>query len=114
MSKHTPGPWEVFTSEGASKPGIETADGKLSIVVFGHEGEESGVAGRTPEEALANARLMAAAPDLLAACKTALPIMRNAVEAGLSGFTKGQTAEVVENHTAVKMLREAIQKAGAQ
>jgi hypothetical protein len=46
-------------------PGIEAAD--LSIVIWGDELDESGVKGETHEESIANATLMAAAPDLLEA-----------------------------------------------
>lgn len=61
--------------------------------------------------AKANARLMAAAPDLLEACRDALRTMRVAVEAGLSGFSERKTKEIVENHSTVVMLKQAIAKA---
>tara|TARA_R110000868_G_scaffold26537_4_gene102052 strand:- start:104 stop:403 length:300 start_codon:yes stop_codon:yes gene_type:complete len=61
--KHTPGPWTIF--DGAH-PGID--GGGLSIVVYGKEDEPLyGVQGWNAGEALANARLIAAAPDLLEA-----------------------------------------------
>jgi hypothetical protein len=68
--EHTPGPWEVFPGE-RFHPGIEGMDGKISVVIYADQDEDYGVHGRTPEEALANAHLIAAAPDLLAACKQA-------------------------------------------
>jgi len=74
MSKHTPGPWNVFAPGGHECPGIESAD-DCSIVVFGEKltsGELCGVQGRTVEEAAANARLIAAAPDFYDAAKDAL------------------------------------------
>lgn len=71
MIKHTPGPWSIFTDEKHKhNAGIE-ADG-FSIICIGYPDEtpamdDSGVCGRTEEEAQANARLIAAAPDLLEA-----------------------------------------------
>ena len=67
MSKHTAGEWRVY-EEGDSQPGIEIFEkGQpvFSIIVYGDEGEDNGVFGREKEEALANARLIAAAPELL-------------------------------------------------
>ena len=66
-SKHTPGPWKVFNSKYADKPGIETDDETFSVVVFGKISESCGVDGRTEDEKQANAKLIAAAPDLLEA-----------------------------------------------
>ena len=63
---HTPGPWWIYESAGeimGEYPGIE-ADGG-SVVCFGDDME--GVRGDTCEERLANARLIAAAPELLEA-----------------------------------------------
>lgn len=71
-ASHTPGPWEVFVDSdtGADRsPGVDAADG-TSVVIFGEEGEWGvGVQGETPEIAQANARLIAAAPELLSACE---------------------------------------------
>lgn len=69
MSKHTPGPWAIYMpEEGHECPGIEAAG--VSIIVFAPEllpCEDGGVQGHTVEEAAANARLIAAAPQLLEA-----------------------------------------------
>lgn len=64
MSKHTPGPW-VFQAH----------DHWLPAVVIGESVWHAGlVTGRErPGEHEANARLIAAAPDLLAALKALLP-----------------------------------------
>lgn len=61
MTKWTPGEWTVFP---ADFPGIECDSENFSIVVYGNRCEDCGVQGRSPEEALANARVMAAAKDL--------------------------------------------------
>lgn len=72
-TKHTPGPWEVFTGAGIPHPGIEGSG--ISIVVFGAKGErDMGVLGRTPKQAIANARLIAAAPELLDALTAIIEI----------------------------------------
>ncbi|CAB4156064.1 hypothetical protein UFOVP673_37 [uncultured Caudovirales phage] len=71
MSKHTPGPWSIFTDDKHKhNAGIEAEN--FSIVTIGYFDEtpgidDSGVKGNTEEEALANAHLIAAAPDLLEA-----------------------------------------------
>lgn len=63
-SKHTPGPWEVFAaSRERENPGIEGDSGTYSVVMFGGPGE--GIQGRTRDERDANAKLIAAAPELL-------------------------------------------------
>jgi hypothetical protein len=69
MNKHTPGPWEIVGMKkepqtvGAIVSYHSYRDGKyvcgMSVCIYG-------------EEAEANARLIAAAPDLLAACERAL------------------------------------------
>jgi hypothetical protein len=75
MSKHTNGPWLVFCKDDRY-PGIE-AEHK-SIVIFGNDGESGqGVRGDTREEALANARLIAAAPELLEASQSLLAIVES-------------------------------------
>lgn len=65
MSKHTPGPWEVFPFKG---------DGKR-IAIFGNQKWYPGKAfcwvdhdDVDHEEMEANARLIAAAPEMLEAC----------------------------------------------
>jgi len=67
MSKHTPGPWEVNLFDDTERPGIKADN--FSVVFFGvRDEDDAGVWGRTAEEEIANARLIAAAPDLLKAC----------------------------------------------
>jgi hypothetical protein len=64
--KHTPGPWKVFYPENIDCGfGIDTESGNESIVVMD---TEAGIySAETREEDLANAKLIAAAPDLLEA-----------------------------------------------
>ncbi len=74
-AKHTPGPWKVDCKSDNECPGVGTADGCFSIVVIGFKDDERddcGVDGDTREQELANAHLIASAPDLLAALKKAV------------------------------------------
>lgn len=62
MAKHTPGPW---AADGLD---VKNGCGHMATTPerIGPDGEKIGEA---------NARLIAAAPDLLAACQAALPIL---------------------------------------
>lgn len=61
--KHTPGPWEIFRPDDSGFLGIDGNGGKDSVVIYDDYG---GI------KSEADARLIAAAPDLLAACEAAL------------------------------------------
>ena len=65
MDKHTPGPWLV-NAYGANKAG---PDGGFSPI--GHDCDWYEIRGNSEQERNANANLIAAAPDLLDACKAA-------------------------------------------
>jgi hypothetical protein len=73
MSAHTPGPWELFDN-GEEFKRREAA--RIGVAPLNCSGDVAHCAGfnsqRPVEEELANARLMAAAPELLAACERAL------------------------------------------
>lgn len=62
-TKHTPGPWVIY--DAGIWPGIDGQTG--TVIIFGIDGEEAGVKGDGRDDAMANARLIAAAPELLAA-----------------------------------------------
>lgn len=67
-TRHTPGPWSV----------VETRSSQVRIVVTGADVDvckHDARAGRVQDEARANARLIAAAPELLHALETALPVL---------------------------------------
>jgi hypothetical protein len=72
---HTLGPWTIL-EDAFAYPGIEADGGTFSVVILGYpdHGDDGGVRGRTEEEALANAHLIAAAPDLLEALESMLAI----------------------------------------
>lgn len=82
MSKHTPGPWAVDESRH---------DGCINrIEPFRHIGMASGyqVNPGDREENEANARLMAAAPDLLEALEQARKYVAFAFDQGIEGAEK--------------------------
>ena len=66
MSKHTPGPWSFYTEPQPNGCPIVGAKG-LMIAQLAHSINYNDQA----ETAIANARLIAAAPELLEALKTA-------------------------------------------
>jgi len=64
---HTPGPWEVCAARNSASPvEINSMTGYVAVIAF----NASADAIREPGEIEANARLIAAAPELLAALKT--------------------------------------------
>ena len=81
---HTPGPW-CATDEDIFDCGLLAIEGPLQEYVCHVEGWQD-----RPTEAAANKFLIAAAPDLLAACKAALNVVRE-VRTRVTG-----TADIVE------------------
>jgi hypothetical protein len=82
-AQHTPGPWEVFPAyTGTSRfpVGINHGDGSSSI--FAEVNGRGGVDGQN----MADARLIAAAPDLLAALQRALPLIEKCERESGSGL----------------------------
>lgn len=97
-TKHTPGPWKFI---GAYQPGIDSEPENFSIIIWGEDDEfGNGIQGRTEEEGQANAKLIAAAPEMLH--------LLGEIEAWLSfrpDPPKDQLAEMK------KTIQEAIKKA---
>lgn len=90
-SKHTPGPWTYYLWSGTSS--FSEFEGLPSSIAQHEEGDESAstieIAEFPPEhcdlpreEQLANARLIAAAPDLLGALEAAKQFIENGIEFG--------------------------------
>lgn len=76
MSEHTPGPWD------ATKSG--RADGEWSITKhtwgggsWGNDNYQVVATAKECDEVQANAHLISAAPELLAACREALDYLQN-------------------------------------
>ena len=100
--EHTPGPWQMLF-------GAEDSRGQI-LIVSDHDtepGEELWrVASITnhcgePVATEANARLVSAAPDLLAACQLALPVLAAAA----------QLVSISGNPEALRAIKTAVAKA---
>lgn len=70
--KHTPGPWVVANGHQVWHNGHNTVESPR-ICTLQNAGEPVAQLGR--DEMTANARLIAASPDLLAACEAALALL---------------------------------------
>lgn len=63
---HTPGPWYPYLAvDDGEKPGIDHDRG--TVILYGCKWDDCGIRGETHEERIANAHLIAAAPELLEA-----------------------------------------------
>jgi hypothetical protein len=82
MNKHTPGPWEVYKPNVTAGWGL--CVGTDTHILFQHKGKDS------KEIKEANARLIAAAPDLLEALESIVGGSTQRVSAELQ--TKAQAA----------------------
>ena len=88
MSKHTPGPWEFQLDQPRRNEypwfSINASNRRIaSTEQFPCEGLWPCDALKSPEESEANAKLIAAAPELLEACRIALDtISKIAIETG--------------------------------
>ena len=87
-NKHTPGPWHVINEWNVSGPEYEVANGSIMV--------------RDDDESAANARIIAAAPDLLEALEMALNFIAN---------TESEMGETLQSGDAA---RAAIAKARGQ
>lgn len=100
--KHTPGPWHL-SSKGDGRTYVEggdTAD-DIACLLMDHAQSENN----------ANARLIAAAPDLLAACKAIIATHpKHHWRIGSPGSVARMEQE--EQEAAIELARAAIAKAG--
>lgn len=113
MAQHTPGPWEV--REGCSFPsGKRTVTDLHVILPRDQDGDDVAIAAdiinplseKIDDVAYANARLIAAAPDLLETCTVVLNyVVLNYINGSLA---QGSTLPI---HTAAGLLRKIIAKA---
>ena len=83
-TRHTPGPWGIRQKESiegnallitASQDGGRTFGGHI-VTSMADPARYNGCRNFSPEEQIANAKLMAAAPDLLAALKLCYALIR--------------------------------------
>ena len=81
MTKHTPGPWFAV---GAW---VEVEDDNVAYICTCHPDDiQQGHLGRSDAEIMANARLIAAAPELLAAAQTIMENLDGMVGEVTSGY----------------------------
>lgn len=109
MSEHTPGPWRV-SENNHNILSDHTGDRPVLIGTAFHDLNKfsRGITNDIEhDECHANARLIAAAPELLAACIESLGLMDNAAD-GVEEFG-GNSTEVVD--PVKNMLSAAIAKA---
>ncbi len=88
--KHTPGPWEVSRGAQSDAYSVEAAMQTICNVKF-IKGQELSKAGVKQEES--NARLIAAAPELLAACKATIAEFKQLGQA-MGEYTPPETVDV--------------------
>ena len=114
---HTPGPWTArkhIANPHDTPPGFRECCQRATYIA-GPGGDSDFVADvflKDDEHAENNARLIAAAPDLLAACKAALPLLSDYRERVIKGRITGDLLSGDYEPTA--MLRDAIEKAEAK
>ena len=85
-TKHTPGPWvwdEYYT-------GLDGANGQSVLIYIDYEGMS--IHGKTVAQSEANARLIAAAPELLEACIGLLQVQDGIPMTGLEATRKAVNA----------------------
>ena len=99
-TKHTKGKWVIYPESNSFVfPGIEAIheSGNFSIVCVGNDLE--GVQGRNKDEIQANAKLIAAAPDLLEALQELYDFTNN--------YFGGSPAGKFARNTAFKAIKKA-------
>lgn len=106
MSAHTPGPWSVFNHSWCETSVIAIGfDHSICLLDINHATEESQEADEAQMEA--NARLIAAAPELLEALKEALACGMVPV----SSANEGGAVMYSEHVRVADMIRAAVAKA---
>lgn len=107
MTKHTPGPWRIGKTSGWSGTEVKAI---ASVAWCAKASSYSSSWGESQEisadEALANAHLIAAAPDLLAACEACMTL--------LVRYENKSIAPEVGTGAAINAAHAAIAKARGQ
>ena len=115
MNKHTPGPWSLgpleLVGDGLHAPIHAPSHGELATVVW--QMEDDKFDGKPSLACEANARLIAAAPDLLAALELTRENLR-ACQATIHLCGGFDPAYVIEAQAAMKIADAATAKARGQ
>lgn len=106
MTKHTAGPWEV--TNWGQVASVTTHNRALGIATVNAYGDTT--KGIPSAEDTANARLIAAAPDMLAALRMAMETCDNVADA-IAAQHQEQTKEARWLNEVVAVTRSAIAKA---
>ena len=99
-AQHTPGPWRLHPTDDTMVIGV---NGRDEIA------EMRGYYSTQPDVMEANARLIAAAPDMLAVCEALLDIIYNSQ--GVAGWHRNGDVATWDEFEAVAELEAAIAKA---
>lgn len=102
--KHTPGPWRFSLSIPDRSFESQVWDAEGRALLFFADGRSVGT------EADANARLIAAAPDLLAALQEAEAMLLVAMRRDLE-FDRDTQTTIIDGHSGMVKIRAAIAKA---
>lgn len=109
--KHTPGPWKITDFTDPDNGEVR----RSAFVNCAAPGEYpwsiASPMGQSDDNRVANARLIAAAPDLLEAAKIALDSLRAWNEMNVPPHVRKQIAEIYESSPEIGGLVAAIQKA---
>jgi hypothetical protein len=98
QATHTPGPWTQI-DYGDGEPVIEAASGLIAIAIVNDYSDTA--ADWSPDVTQANARLIAAAPDLLAALEAILPQYMAFTNQGASNIHhQGDRKQYLSEHDA--------------
>lgn len=110
-TKHTPGPWVIRTApyagwdfKGGFLGTIESTGGET---IYAGPSSFHALKGSSQKQALANAKLIAAAPDLL----EALQAIEQGFTDGSIKFTKKRVSDSDPYHKANTLMCKAIEKA---
>lgn len=101
---YTPGPWKVAPDSGTTVYGDD--DGAVRTVVA-----DTCARGKPDEQERADARLIAAAPDLLAALKKAVQTIRAFDALGLSDSDVAPSWRAYQQSPEMRQINAAIMKA---
>lgn len=112
--KHTPGPWQVMNEYDGATIVIANVDGETfpdGTATFSYDFvcdtlPDDGDGSRSREIAIANARLIAAAPDMMVEIKAAAGYLRNAKIDLETGCPKATAIRTIEG--GLKRLEAAI------
>ena len=109
MSKHTPGPWEAEHHRSDGEPSDGPGHWTIEVKIVHYSADPYGVVADTlnrdhrlgPDDDAANARLLAAAPDLLSGCHALLGLIQ------LIGGRDDLTPELIEVLSSNHRIAEA-------